>query len=49
MRQFARLTLPLAGLNFVNQASRTMIATVGPLLALATFLALGPLAPSKMP
>lgn len=34
MRQFARLTLPLAGLNFVNQASRTMIATVGPLLAL---------------
>ena len=34
MRQFARLTLPLAGLNFVNQASRTMIAVVGPLLAL---------------
>jgi predicted MFS family arabinose efflux permease len=34
MRLFARLTLPLAGLNFVNQASRTMIATVGPLLAL---------------
>ena len=34
MRQFARLTLPLAGLNFVNQASRTMVATVGPLLAL---------------
>jgi len=30
---FFRLTLPLAGLNFVNQASRTMIATVGPLLA----------------
>ncbi|MGG5807896.1 MFS transporter [Falsiroseomonas sp. CW058] len=30
---FARLTLPLAGLNFVNQASRTLIATVGPLLA----------------
>jgi predicted MFS family arabinose efflux permease len=31
---FFRITLPLAGLNFVNQASRTMIATVGPLLAL---------------
>jgi MFS family permease len=31
---FARITLPLAGLNFVNQASRTMIATIGPLLAL---------------
>lgn len=30
---FARLTLPLASLNFVNQASRTMIATIGPLLA----------------
>lgn len=34
MRLFARITLPLAGLNFVNQASRTMIATLGPLLAL---------------
>jgi len=31
---FARLTLPLAGLNFVNQASRTLIATIGPVLAL---------------
>jgi MFS family permease len=30
---FARLTLPLAALNFVNQASRTLIATIGPLLA----------------
>ncbi len=30
---FFRLTLPLAGLNFVNQASRTVIATIGPLLA----------------
>jgi MFS family permease len=30
---FARLTLPLAGLNFVNQASRTLVATIGPLLA----------------
>lgn len=31
---FARVTLPLAGLNFVNQASRTVIATIGPILAL---------------
>ena len=30
---FARLTLPLAALNFTNQASRTLIATIGPLLA----------------
>lgn len=30
---FARLTLPLASLNFTNQASRTLIATIGPLLA----------------
>jgi MFS family permease len=30
---FARVTLPLASLNFVNQASRTLIATIGPLLA----------------
>jgi predicted MFS family arabinose efflux permease len=30
---FGRLTLPLAGLNFVNQASRTLVATIGPLLA----------------
>lgn len=30
---FVRLTLPLASLNFVNQASRTLIATIGPLLA----------------
>jgi MFS family permease len=28
-----RLTLPLAALNFTNQASRTLIATIGPLLA----------------
>ncbi len=31
---FARLTLPLAGLNFVNQAARTLIAVIGPVLAL---------------
>lgn len=31
---FVRLTLPLAGQNFVNQASRTLVATIGPLLAM---------------
>ena len=30
---FAKLTLPLAALNFVNQASRTLVATIAPLLA----------------
>ncbi len=32
--RFARLTLPLAGVNVVNQASRALIATIGPALAL---------------
>lgn len=31
---FLRVTSPLAGLNFTNQAARTIIATMGPLLAL---------------
>jgi len=31
---FGRVTVPLAGLNFLNQAARTLIATIGPLLAL---------------
>jgi MFS family permease len=31
---FARITLPLSGLNFLNQAARTLIATIGPALAL---------------
>jgi MFS family permease len=31
---FLRVTLPLAGMNFVNQMARAVIATVGPLLAL---------------
>lgn len=31
---FLRVTLPLAGMNFLNQASRAIIATIGPLLAL---------------
>ena len=31
---FLRVTLPLSGVNFLNQASRMLIATIGPLLAL---------------
>jgi sugar phosphate permease len=30
---FARVTLPLAALNFLNQASRTVMAIIGPVLA----------------
>jgi predicted MFS family arabinose efflux permease len=33
MRVFARVTLPLAAMNFTNQASRSVVATVGPLMA----------------
>ena len=33
MRIFARVTLPLAAMNFTNQASRSVVATVGPLMA----------------
>jgi MFS family permease len=33
MGTFLRVTLPLAGVNFINQASRTVVATIGPLLA----------------
>ncbi len=33
MRVFARVTLPLAAVNFTNQASRSVVATVGPLMA----------------
>jgi MFS family permease len=32
--RFIRLTLPLAGVNVLNQASRALIATIGPVLAL---------------
>ncbi len=32
--RFVRLTLPLSGVNVVNQASRALIATIGPSLAL---------------
>ncbi len=31
---FVRLTLPLAGVNVLNQASRALLATIGPTLAL---------------
>ncbi len=31
---FLRVTTPLAGVNFLNQAARALIATIGPLLAL---------------
>jgi len=31
---FLRVTVPLSGMNFVNQGSRTLIATIGPLLAM---------------
>ncbi|MCX8133524.1 MAG: MFS transporter [Roseococcus sp.] len=33
MRDFARITLPLAAVNFLNQASRAVLALIGPLLA----------------
>ena len=31
---FARITLPLAAVNFLNQASRAVLAVIGPLLAI---------------
>lgn len=31
---FARITLPLAAINFLNQCNRGMVATLGPLLAI---------------
>lgn len=31
---FLRVTLPLSGVNFLNQAARALLATIGPLLAL---------------
>ncbi len=34
MRAFLRVTLPLAAVNFLNQASRAVLALIGPLLAL---------------
>ena len=34
MSLFARITLPLAAVNFINQANRSLVAVIGPLLAL---------------
>ena len=34
MPGFGRITLPLAAMNFLNQANRALVATIGPLLAL---------------
>jgi len=34
VRTFLRITLPLAAVNFLNQASRAVLALIGPLLAL---------------
>lgn len=34
MGQFARITLPLAAVNFLNQGNRALIAVIGPVLAL---------------
>src|SRR5687767_9445309 len=37
-RLFLRMTLPLAALNLINQASRTVMAIIGPVLAAELFL-----------
>ncbi len=34
MSNFTRITLPLAAVNFINQANRSLVAVIGPLLAL---------------
>lgn len=34
MHQFARITLPLAAVNFLNQGNRALVAIIGPVLAL---------------
>ena len=34
MSLFTRITLPLAAINFINQANRSLVAVIGPLLAL---------------
>ena len=34
MSLFTRITLPLAAINFINQANRTLVAVIGPFLAL---------------
>lgn len=42
-RVFAKVTLPLSGLNLINQASRTVMAVIGPALALEFSLSAGEL------
>src|SRR5581483_5659024 len=42
-RVFAKVTLPLSGLNLINQASRTVMAVIGPALALEFALSAGEL------
>ncbi|MFM7777606.1 MAG: hypothetical protein ACKPB8_02400, partial [Alphaproteobacteria bacterium] len=34
MSLFTRITLPLAAINFINQANRSLVAVIGPFLAL---------------
>ncbi|MCU0943782.1 MAG: MFS transporter, partial [Rubritepida sp.] len=34
MKDWLRVTLPLAAVNFLNQASRAVLALIGPLLAI---------------
>lgn len=41
LRTWSRVTLPLAGVNFLNQASRAVVATIGPLLAVEFGLSAG--------
>jgi len=42
-RLFAKITLPLSALNVINQASRTVMAVIGPALALEFSLSAGEL------
>ena len=42
-RLFAKVTLPLSALNLINQASRTVMAVIGPALALEFSLSAGEL------
>jgi len=42
-RLFAKVTLPLSALNVINQASRTVMAVIGPVLALEFSLSAGEL------
>jgi len=42
-RLFAKVTLPLAALNLINQASRAVMAVIGPVLALEFSMSAGEL------